>query len=392
MYVEKRGEDTYRLEITKGRLVNGERNKIKKTVKAKNKKELEEEKARFLIEVEKGEIIKSKNVTLEEFCEEWLEYKKNTETSEETIDRYKSDIDLRIIPFMGKYNLKDITPYIVDKFKEHLSIAKKFSCSNKYKDRTNKPTTDKILSKKSQNEIFKLLRQILEKAVMWEKIGYNPATKIETPKYDRKDIKYYDTENAKRYISELRKEKQPFRVIGFIALYTGERRGEIDGLSWDTVNLKEKWIMINKQVLYSKEKGVYIKYKPKTKKSIRRISICDDLVNELKIYKKWCNNVRKIVNIEHKDMLFFNTKGNLLNPDMITQWNEDFIEKNKLEKITVHGLRHTHATLLANNNVDIPTISARLGHSNTNITGEYYIHNNNEHDVIASQKLEEILG
>lgn len=392
MYVEKRGKDTYRLEITKGRLLNGERNKIKKTIKAKNKKQLEEEKAKFLLEVEKGEIISSKNISLEDFCKEWIEYKRNTDISEETLRRYELDIDLRIIPFLGKYYLKDITPYLIDKFKEYLSTAKKVSSNNKYKDRNNKPKTDQYLSKKSQNEAFKLLRQILEKAVIWEKIGYNPANKVETPKYDKKEIQYYDVDSAKKYVSALKNEEQPFRVIGFIALYTGERRGEIVGLSWDNIDLNEKFISINKQVLYSKERGVYIKDKPKTSNSIRKISICNELVNELYIYKKWCNKVRKIVKIKNKDMLFFNTTGNLLNPDMITQWNKSFIKRNNLPKITVHGLRHTHATLLANSNIDIPTISSRLGHSNTNITGQFYIHNNNEHDVIASQKFEKLLG
>lgn len=76
---------------------------------------------------------------------------------------------------------------------------------------------------------------------------------------------------------------------------------------------------------------------------------------------------------------------------MITIWTSKFVKENKLEKITFQGLRHTHASLLAGNNIDIPTLSVRLGHSNSNITNQFYVHSLKSHDVIASQKIEKIL-
>ena len=91
-------------------------------------------------------------------------------------------------------------------------------------------------------------------------------------------------------------------------------------------------------------------------------------------------------------MLFYAENGGLLNPDIITDWFSKFIEKHKLDKITVHGLRHTHATLLASNNMDIPTLSARLGHADTNITNQYYVHSIYSRDKIASDKIEQILS
>ena len=91
-------------------------------------------------------------------------------------------------------------------------------------------------------------------------------------------------------------------------------------------------------------------------------------------------------------MLFYSENGKLMNPDAITDWFTKFIKRNNLDKITVHGLRHTHATLLASNNMDIPTLSARLGHADTNITNTFYVHSIASRDKIASDKIEQILS
>ena len=390
MNVEKRGENKYRLSISCGFKEDGKRNFIRKTVTAKNDKELEREKAKFLMEYETGNFATNNNVKLKDFAYEWLDFIKS-EISEETINRYKLDIELRILPKLGNYKLKDLNVYIIDKFKKDLDNEKKFSSSNKYKDRINKPKTDKPLSDKSKNEVFKLLRRMLDKAVIWGKMGYNPAQKVETPKFKKKDIQFYDDEQTKTLLTYLQDEDIKWQTIIKIGIYTGMRRGEIAGLSWSNIDLKNNLIHIEKQCKYSSKKGVYLKT-PKSEKSIRTITIPKVVVEQIKLYRKWYNKNKKVINIQDLGMLFYSENGNLLNPDTITDWFSKFIVKNNLDKITVHGLRHTHATLLASNNMDIPTLSARLGHADTNITNQYYVHSISSRDKIASDKIQQILS
>ena len=390
MNVEKRGQNTYRLSISCGFKEDGKRNFIRKTVIANNSKELEKEKAKFLVEYETGNFATNNNVKFKDFAYEWLDFVKS-EISEETISRYKLDIELRMIPKLGNYKLKDLNVYIIDKFKKDLDKETKFCSSNKYKDRAIKPKTNIPLSDKSKNEIFKLLRRMLDKAVIWGKIGYNPAQKVETPKYKKKKIEFYDDEQAKNLLNCLEKENIKWQTIIKIGIYTGMRRGEIAGLSWNNIDLKNGLLHIEKQCKYSSSRGVYLKT-PKSEKSIRTITIPKVVIDQIKTYKKWYNQNKKIINIQDSKMLFCSEDGGLLNPDNITDWFSKFIKKNNLEKITIHGLRHTHATLLASNNMDIPTLSARLGHADTNITNQYYVHSIASRDKIASDKIEEILS
>lgn len=169
------------------------------------------------------------------------------------------------------------------------------------------------------------------------------------------------------------------------------RRGEIAGLSWNNVDLKNGLLHVEKQCKYSSSKGVYLK-EPKSEKSIRVITIPKAVIEQIKSYKKWCNKNKKIIQMQDLGMLFYSDNGKLLNPESITDWFSKFIKKNNLDKITVHGLRHTHATLLASNNMDIPTLSARLGHADTNITNQYYLHSISSRDKIASDKIQQILS
>lgn len=255
------------------------------------------------MEYETGNFATNNNVKLKDFAYEWLDFVK-TEISEETINRYKLDIELRILPKLGNYKLKDLNVYIIDKFKKDLDNEKKFSSSNKYKERANKPKTDTPLSDKSKNEVFKLLRRMLDKAVICGKMGYNPAQKVETPKFKKKDIQFYDDEQTKTLLTYLEDEDIKWQTIIKIGIYTGMRRGEIAGLSWSNIDLKNNFLHTEKQCKYSSKKGVYLKT-PKSEKSIRTITIPKVVVEQIKLYRKWYNKNKKVINIQDLGMSFY---------------------------------------------------------------------------------------
>ena len=64
----------------------------------------------------------------------------------------------------------------------------------------------------------------------------------------------------------------------------------------------------------------------------------------------------------------------------------------KLPEITLHGLRHTSATLLIAQNVDIKTVSSRLGHSETSTTLDIYAHALKKQDGLAAESLGELFA
>lgn len=72
--------------------------------------------------------------------------------------------------------------------------------------------------------------------------------------------------------------------------------------------------------------------------------------------------------------IFTSDAGNIMNPSTGPKWFSCFLEKNNFPHIRFHDLRHTFATLLVGNNVDIKTVSFTLGHAQASTTINYYVH------------------
>ena len=76
--------------------------------------------------------------------------------------------------------------------------------------------------------------------------------------------------------------------------------------------------------------------------------------------------------------------------DYMSKWFYRWVKTNNLPHITLHGLRHTTATLLIANNVDYKTVSTMLGHSNTSTTLNIYTHAVDNNIKKASKVLENL--
>lgn len=81
-----------------------------------------------------------------------------------------------------------------------------------------------------------------------------------------------------------------------------------------------------------------------------------------------------------------------IHPDTLTNWFSDFIKRHDLPKVTLHGLRHTNASLLIAAGTNIRTVSGRLGHSQASTTANIYAHAIQSADAIAAEALGNILS
>lgn len=89
--------------------------------------------------------------------------------------------------------------------------------------------------------------------------------------------------------------------------------------------------------------------------------------------------------------LFVQDDGKPIHPSTISKWFEQFVKKIGLPVINFHGLRHTNATLLISQQVDVATVSARLGHAQITTTYNFYVHPLKSHDRTAGNVLENLL-
>lgn len=249
-----------------------------------------------------------------------------------------------------------------------------------------------VLAPKTISHYHKLISAILEKAVKWQILMYNPCRRVEAPKVPKKETKYLDDRQATHLVECLRGEPLQYQAIIITLLYSGMRRGELCGLLWDDIDFKNCLIDINKSSLYLSDRGIYDDT-PKTEGSKRVIKVPkyvidildrhrnEQLMQRLKLGDKWVKS----------NKVFTQWNGKAIHPDTITGWFGEFLKRHDLPHISIHSLRHTNATLLIAGGTDLRTVSKRLGHADMTTTANIYTHAIQSADEKAAQVLESLL-
>ena len=152
------------------------------------------------------------------------------------------------------------------------------------------------------------------------------------------------------------------------------RRGELLGLKWPDIDWERSKISIV-QTLTINSEGISLKQATKTKSSRRSIAISDKVKEVLNTHQSRQKNELKILGTHNKDKLVFtSTNGTAINPSNLDRQFTSLITKNELPELSIHGLRHTHATLLLKAGVHPKIVQERLGHASIKITLDLYSH------------------
>lgn len=387
--IEKRG-DSYRLVCVVGYNLQGRPIKKSKTVHC-SKKEAKIELAKFVADVQKGMYVEGKSLKFTDFVEIWKRDYGSKELAPSTYKRYLGILESRIIPFFGHFRVDKIKPTDIMQFYDLLSRDTQIV----RRKNNNGKKTGKPLSPKTIVEHHRLLHAMLQKAVYWQMIVSNPAERVQAPKTKKPKRKYYDDEQSKALISglmELTEEQFKYKVAIILTIFTGVRLGELMGLEWDDINYREGIVSINRSSQYLADKGVFTKT-PKTESSIRDVAIPDFVVSLLEEYKYWYDEQKYQYGELWVDSnrLFVQADGRPMHPSTISKWFEKFVEQIGLPVINFHGLRHTNATLLIAQNIDVSVVAARLGHAQITTTLNFYVHPIISHNKTAGFALENLL-
>lgn len=175
-------------------------------------------------------------------------------------------------------------------------------------------------------------------------------------------------------------------------LHTGMRRRECCGLNWDDVDFDNCTINIQRSLLYLPEKGVF-ENDTKTYSSRRVIKVGQDIIDMLKEFRKWQDSeaVRMRDKWIDSGKIFTAWNGKPINPGTVTSWFHKFIQDNGLPQISIHGLRHTNASIMISSGVPITTTAKRLGHSTSATTSRVYAHAIASADAVAAQVIQSVL-
>ena len=208
-------------------------------------------------------------------------------------------------------------------------------------------------------------------------ISDNPCTGVRLPRVERKNMIHTISDEELNQFAKFMREKYPQAYYFLqIARYTGMRFSEVYGLTWNDISLENRQIHINKQLSF--RKGVITFEKTKTANSVRILPIPPILENIL---------------IEYKSHELEFEYGLVLNPYKKNgvKWQINTYLKRFGDNLSAHNLRHTYATKLLANGLDVKTVSSLLGDT-PQMVMKTYVHYNDEMKAAASNAVANIFN
>ncbi|MDD4169585.1 MAG: tyrosine-type recombinase/integrase [Desulfotomaculaceae bacterium] len=395
--LEKRGPNTWRLVVSCG--MKGDKQlKKRKTVTTKNSCEksscrgcatIDKCRARreanrllteYALAIEKGQLVDSGRLTFADFVERWIRDYAEGNLAPKTLFRYKEILENRILPAMGHLKIEQIRPSHLMEFYANLSEE-----GIRLDGRPGKLSDSTILYH------HRILSSILKDAVQWQVIVSNPCERVKPPKVTKKQAVCYDEEQAAAMLTALEEEELKYRALINLALFTGLRRGELMGLTWADVDFEGGTLEVRQASQYLPGQGIFTK-SPKNESSERLMALPSFLVDLLRQYRKEQLQERlKVGDLwQDSDRLFVTWDGQPMHPDTVSGWFPKFLERHGLPHLPFHGIRHTAATMLINQNLPVKNISGRMGHSNISTTMNIYGHYLKSADKEAADRLEQV--
>lgn len=236
--------------------------------------------------------------------------------------------------------------------------------------------TGEGLSEKTQKHYLTFISDVMRYAKKCGLIENNPCKDITFVKTEKKEKVIYSLEEAKQLLAAI-EQKAPadYKLFYHLLAYCGMRRGEALGLEYKDIDFEHSVLTINRTSNYHSGYGTYTDT-PKTKSSYRTLYIQPKLMEMIKqVQAEQKDRAEKCGDQWHdSDRLFVNWCGKPANPNYTYVWLQKFCEKEGVPFHGLHSFRHFVATQALADGVDVRSVSAMLGHSQTSTTLNIYAH------------------
>ena len=374
--------NAYQIRVFRGRNSDGTRLKdycmtwrpTPGMTKRQIEKELERQATLFEEACKQGSVSTEKP-TFEKYASYVVNLKERAGAKAKTISSYL-DLLERVNREIGAIKVQDLRP-------DHL---------NRLYEKLAEPGQNMItgggLSAKTIREHHRVISSVLAQAVKEGLIPYNIAQRATPPRVPRHEMKTFEAEEVQAIMEALETEPMKWQVCTHLLIATGARRGEIAGLKWTDVDWKNRRLHLRENRVYTARTGA-VSTSLKTDES-RVVSISSHVLDLLKRWKAEQAAYFSRLGITPIYILTAES-GGPIHPDSPTKWLAKFSERHGLPHIHPHLFRHTQASLLIAEGVDIVTVSKRLGHSKTSTTMDIYSHLLAKSDEKASDTIDDLL-
>ncbi|MBE6035604.1 MAG: hypothetical protein E7222_13045 [Clostridiales bacterium] len=249
----------------------------------------------------------------------------------------------------------------------------------------------RTLANKTIIEHRRLLNSILNQAVTEKIIETNPMVATVAPKKKKSKPNYYQPDEVSAIWQSINEEPLRWKVIISLLIVTGCRRAEIAGLRWDNILWDHRIIRINTQSLYNEDDGAYIE--ESTKADDDKYVQFDEYTFTLlrQYYDEFRANMQALglKEKEYPKFCFFQTKNpdKPILPSTINSHLRSFSKKHGFRNINPHSLRHSLASALIFEGVDVSAIQRQLGHKQESTTRGIYVHEIQEYQAKVAAKI-----
>lgn len=286
------------------------------------------------------------DTTVEQLIQDYIDSREVKGIKPNTIRGYKNVKNKLVEHGIGKVAARNLTTYQIERYIVHMIKNEK-------------------LNPKTVKNRISLLRSSYEMAIGSGLLRDNPCKGIELPKLKKAEIGILMEDEVDLFMEKLSEQSLDLRVLCELALFCGLRRGEILGLTSNDINIDESIIRV-RQVRYWLD-GHMVVDEPKTEKSKATFScprfIMNDIVQLMEEHSQYsdCEYLIQYV-------------GEPMMPDYASKKVISFINSLNISHVTLHGLRHTFASMLnASGDFDIAEISSAMRHSNITTTMNIYV-------------------
>ncbi|MEV7103924.1 tyrosine-type recombinase/integrase [Streptomyces atroolivaceus] len=309
----------------------------------------------------------------------WLENVAIHHLRENTHTRYTAVVHRYLIPGLGKKKLTKLTAKDVRTWLNQLRTTCQ-CCTRRLDAQRDQPRCcivgqccRKLLSPLTLTYIHSVLKSALEHAVREEEIPRNVARNVRTGTPRPRRFEPLTADEARQLL--ITAEGHRLHALFELALHTGLRKGELLGLHWQDLNLHAGTATI-RRTLQRTTAGGLTTLPTKTRASERRIALPTRCAHSLKHHHEQQQREREAAGTgwQRNGHVFTTAQGGPLDPTNLTRTFTTLLRKAGLRRIRFHDLRHSAATLLLEQGVELVVIKELLGHAHIGVTATVYAH------------------
>ena len=337
-------------------------NGIRKTVYGKTKAEVQEKLA-VLHRQAAGGLPNPGKRTINDLFDHFLDTVRPT-LKPRTVADYEKLAHRYIRPAIGTVRLSRLNP-------DHVQVL--------YRDLQAKGL------ERAPSQVHRLLHRVFHLAVLWRWLAENPCGRVLPPTYRAPRKAVWTPDELRAFLDGARTDRH--FLLWLFLLTSGCRLGEALGLRWDDVDWQAESVVIRRNL--QRIDGAWVETTPKSAAGTRRVSLPKEGIEALRLQRTRQAEARLCAGAAWVDcgLVFTGDGGQPLHPSAPQHALPRLCERLGLPRVTPHGLRHLHASLLLASRLDIPLVSARLGHATPSITMSIYAHALGNADRQAAEAL-----